>query len=163
MDGRLDSARNATIAAKGARDEAAMFKEEAARAQDASDDALEDAMKIQKEMRAILDICKNKQDFMKQQEKEMTQKEEAADGDKRAQLEAAAKEKKEAAKKDAEMEAKKDEAKKDADDEKANPVKKATKEKKEEKKEAKKDEEAAAPAPKKDDGKLAALQEQLAA
>merc|ERR1711907_864139 len=72
MDGRLDSARNATIAAKAARDEAAMFKEEAARAQDASDDALEDAMKIQKEMRAILDICKNKQNFLKQQEKEMT-------------------------------------------------------------------------------------------
>merc|ERR1712072_1535115 len=40
MDGRLDSARNATIAAKEARDEAAMLKEESQRAQDASDDAL---------------------------------------------------------------------------------------------------------------------------
>merc|ERR1712100_979761 len=67
MDGRLDSARNATIAAKAARDEAAMLKEESARATDAS----EDALKIQKEMKAILDICKNKQEFLKKQEKEM--------------------------------------------------------------------------------------------
>jgi hypothetical protein len=177
MDGRLDSARNATIAAKAARDEAAMFKEEAARAQDASDDALEDAMKIQKEMRAILDICKNKQDFMKQQEKEMAEKEEAADGDKKTQMAAAAKEKKDATKKEAEIEAKKKQveenekaekaakkkeadaekadtdkadAKKEEKDAKADPVKKAAKDtKKEEKSEG-------------GDDKLAALQEQLA-
>merc|ERR1712216_917272 len=45
MDGRLDSARNATIKAQEARNEAAELKEESQRAQDASDDALEDAMK----------------------------------------------------------------------------------------------------------------------
>lgn len=107
MDGRLDSARNATIAAKAARDEAAMLKEESARATDASDDALEDAMKIQKEMKAILDICKNKQEFLKKQEKEMEAKEEAADGDKQAQLDADAKAKAAEKKKEKEMAEKK--------------------------------------------------------
>lgn len=107
MDGRLDSARNATIAAKAARDEAAMLKEDSARATDASDDALEDAMKIQKEMKAILDICKNKQEFLKKQEKEMEAKEEAADGDKQAQLDADAKAKAAEKKKDQEMAEKK--------------------------------------------------------
>merc|ERR1711937_407468 len=91
MDGCLDSARNATIAAKAARDEAAMLKEESARATDASDDALEDAMKIQKEMKAILDICKNKQEFLKDQEKEMEEQEKADEGDKKDDQEKAAK------------------------------------------------------------------------
>merc|ERR1719353_121107 len=93
MDGRLDSARNATIKAQEARNEAAELKEESQRAQDASDDALEDAMKIQKEMKAILDVCKNKQKFLKDQEKEMEEKEKADEGDKKDDQEKAAKKK----------------------------------------------------------------------
>merc|ERR1711937_530713 len=121
MDGRLDSARNATIAAKAARDEAAMLKEESARATDASDDALEDAMKIQKEMKAILDICKNKQEFLKKQEKEMEEKKAAVEAEDKAEM----------AKKKAEAKAEREEnndadAKKDAADAKS-PAVKATK------------------------------------
>merc|ERR1712072_854192 len=109
MDGRLDSARNATIAAKAARDEAAMLKEESARATDASDDALEDAMKIQKEMKAILDVCKNKQKFLKDQEKEMEDREKAEEGGKTDDQAKAMKAKKKEAEKEAEAEEKKKE------------------------------------------------------
>ena len=122
MDGRLDSARNATIKAQEARNEAAELKEQSQRAQDASDDALEDAMRIQKEMKAILDVCKNKQKFMKEQEKEMEDQEKADEGDKKDDQEKAAKAKAAEKKKEAESEEKKKEA--EAEDEKAKADKK---------------------------------------
>merc|ERR1712146_681015 len=58
------------------------------------------AMRIQKEMKAILDVCKNKQKFLKDQEKEMEEQEKADEGDKKADQEKAEKAKKAAAKKD---------------------------------------------------------------
>merc|ERR1711988_126872 len=172
MDGRLDSARNATIKAQEARNEAAELKEESQRAQDASDDALEDAMKIQKEMKAILDVCKNKQKFLKDQEKEMEEKEKADEGDKKDDQEKAAKKKAADAKKEAEMEEKKKESDAEAEKAKSEKKKEADEDKAEKMADDKKKEvtdakdkaekpKVEAPAAKKDDGKISAMSDKL--
>lgn len=121
-DSRLQRAKNATLAAQKANEDARNLKERSLRAQDESDDAVEEVRRLEKEKDAVMTSCGEKAKFMRKAELELA-KRDAAEESEAADSETAKQDKKEAAQL-------KEDAEQKEHDEKIKAIKEAKEEKK---------------------------------